>query len=52
MDKKRSFTDTDGTFSGIIRGITDSGELKIEKESGHMQNYSFKEVTFLNHPIQ
>lgn len=52
LNKTLSFSDAEGTFSGSIRGITPSGELKIEKESGLIQNYSFKEVTFLTLPIQ
>jgi len=45
------FRDVEGPFSGIIRGISINGELKIEKEFGQIQNYAFKEVTFLNHPF-
>lgn len=47
LNRVRSFSDTTGTFSGIIRGITAAGELRIEKAPGEMQNYSFKEVAFL-----
>lgn len=48
LNETRSFADAEGNFSGIIRGITASGELQIEKESGQIQSYSFKQVTFLN----
>lgn len=52
LNQTRAFADAEGTFSGIIRGITTSGELQIEKESGQVRHYSFKEVTFLNDTVQ
>lgn len=48
LNQTRSFADAAGNFSGIIRGITASGELQIEKESGQVYTYAFKEVAFLN----
>lgn len=48
LNQKRSFSDAEGTFSGIVRGITPTGQLNIEKESGQIRSYAFKEVTFLN----
>ncbi|HSY60957.1 MAG TPA: biotin--[acetyl-CoA-carboxylase] ligase [Cytophaga sp.] len=47
LNKTLLFADAEGNFSGVIRGITANGELKIEKESGHIQHYAFKEVAFL-----
>ncbi|MBT0810783.1 biotin--[acetyl-CoA-carboxylase] ligase [Litoribacter ruber] len=37
----------DGEFLGKITGITTEGKLKIEKESGQLNQYAFKEVEFL-----
>jgi BirA family biotin operon repressor/biotin-[acetyl-CoA-carboxylase] ligase len=33
-------------FRGKITGITDEGKLVIQKESGHIHQYAFKEVRF------
>lgn len=49
LNKTLPFADAEGSFSGIIRGINANGELQIEKESGQIQHYAFKEVTFLVH---
>lgn len=35
------------TFTGRIVGVTDSGELLIEKQNGETVSYAFKEVKFL-----
>lgn len=51
INKTLSFADAEGTFSGIIRGINANGELHIEKESGEVKSYAFKEVTFLIDPV-
>lgn len=48
FNKVRPFADAEGTFSGMIRGISTNGKLLIEKESGSIQEYGFKEVSFLN----
>ncbi len=34
-------------FNGIIKGVSDIGELQIEKEDGILQNYKFKEIKML-----
>ena len=52
LNQKREFADAEGNFSGVIRGITANGELQIEKESGQIRNYAFKEVSFLNSAVQ
>lgn len=52
LGQSRAFADAEGSFTGIIRGINENGELQIEKESGRIQSYSFKEVTFLIDPVK
>lgn len=47
LNQIHSFRDVESTFSGIIRGISVNGELKIEKEFGEVKSYAFKEVAFL-----
>ncbi|WP_143960568.1 biotin--[acetyl-CoA-carboxylase] ligase [Litoribacter populi] len=43
-----SYRDTkSGVFSGKITGITMEGKLKIEKDTGQLNLYAFKEVEFL-----
>lgn len=34
-------------FTGIIRGVEPSGELKVEHESGELQSYRFREIGFV-----
>ncbi len=34
-------------FKGTIKGVTESGQLKIERENGQMEHFNFKEVTFI-----
>jgi len=48
LNEQLNFTDSKGDFSGYIRGINEYGQLQIEKESGSIEVYSFKEVHFLN----
>jgi BirA family biotin operon repressor/biotin-[acetyl-CoA-carboxylase] ligase len=48
LNEQLNFTDSTGDFSGYIRGINESGQLQIEKDSGTVSTYSFKEVHFLN----
>jgi BirA family biotin operon repressor/biotin-[acetyl-CoA-carboxylase] ligase len=45
--KWASFRDKDGVFTGRITGVTKYGILLIEKKSGTLQNYSFREVEFI-----
>ncbi len=42
------FSDVKGNFRGIIREVSESGHLLIEKDSGLLQSYAFKEVQFIN----
>ncbi|HNU60261.1 MAG TPA: biotin--[acetyl-CoA-carboxylase] ligase [Aquaticitalea sp.] len=47
-DKPSTFTDAGGTkFSGFIRGITESGNLKIEIEDAQIKEYDLKSVSLL-----
>jgi len=41
------YRDQSGTFSGRIITVADNGMLKIEKKSGKISEYSFKEVDFI-----
>ncbi len=41
------FRDNSGTFTGRLKSITDHGRLKIEKKSGEITLYSFKEIEFI-----
>ncbi len=42
------YSDCDGDFEGMVRGITSTGELRIEKSNGLLKTYSLKEVRFKN----
>jgi BirA family biotin operon repressor/biotin-[acetyl-CoA-carboxylase] ligase len=41
------YRDKDGDFTGRINGVNPTGQLVIEKSSGEVRSYSFKEVEFL-----
>ena len=42
------FEDTSGVrFNGIIQGVTQSGELKIEMDNGKLRVFQLKEVQLL-----
>jgi BirA family biotin operon repressor/biotin-[acetyl-CoA-carboxylase] ligase len=42
-----TYRDQSGLFTGRIKSITNNGNLKIEKSSGKISIYSFKEVDFI-----
>lgn len=46
LNEENSFKDPQGTFKGIIRDVEENGCLIIEKESGILTSYQFKEVQF------
>lgn len=47
-DEKLSFSDSAGSFSGIIRNVDDTGRIHIEAD-GIMRHYYHKEVSMLMH---
>jgi BirA family biotin operon repressor/biotin-[acetyl-CoA-carboxylase] ligase len=42
-----SYRDSTGIFTGRIETIAENGRLKIEKQSGDINEYSFKEIDFI-----
>lgn len=43
-----SFYESGGErFAGRIRGVSDEGRLRVERESGEVREYDFKEIGFL-----
>jgi len=42
-----NYSDSNGFFSGKIRGVNQYGHLVIQKSDGEICSYSFKEVAFL-----
>ncbi len=40
-------TPGDGEFTGIIRGVEESGELDVEHPDGSVRGYLFKEIEFI-----
>lgn len=40
-------TDNPPVFTGIIRGLSDTGLLIVEKPCGTMQEFSFKEISYI-----
>ena len=46
-NKQHAFRDSTGEFTGTITGITENGELIIQKDSGEMKTYHFKEVEYI-----
>ncbi|APY09036.1 biotin--[acetyl-CoA-carboxylase] ligase [Winogradskyella sp. J14-2] len=47
-DKPSTFKNEDGSiFSGIIKGITETGKLNVWTEDGIVKNFDLKEVTLL-----
>ena len=47
-DKPSTFKDADGElFAGIILGISDSGNLKVQIEDGIVKEFDLKEITLL-----
>jgi len=45
--EKHLFRDSTGEFNGTITGITENGQLTIQKDSGKMVTYHFKEVEYI-----
>jgi biotin-(acetyl-CoA carboxylase) ligase len=41
------YSDNSGVFKGKIIGIENSGHLIIEKQTGEIKKYDFKEIVFL-----
>ena len=42
-----AFEDVNGAFNGVIKGITDQGELIVQRDDTTSQTYSLKEITFV-----
>jgi BirA family transcriptional regulator, biotin operon repressor / biotin---[acetyl-CoA-carboxylase] ligase len=42
-----NFRDLDGFYAGRIISVTDNGMLRIERQTGNISEYSFKEVNFI-----
>jgi BirA family transcriptional regulator, biotin operon repressor / biotin---[acetyl-CoA-carboxylase] ligase len=47
LNEWSSYRDLSGNFTGRIISVADKGRLKIEKQSGIIMEYSFKEVDFI-----
>jgi BirA family biotin operon repressor/biotin-[acetyl-CoA-carboxylase] ligase len=47
FNKWFDFHDSEGTYSGRILSVSDSGRLQIERKSGNVSEYSFREVEFI-----
>ena len=47
LDEWHTFSDQAGHYTGRIKSVTDSGRLQIEKRSGNISVYAFKEVDFI-----
>jgi BirA family biotin operon repressor/biotin-[acetyl-CoA-carboxylase] ligase len=47
LNEWHEFRDSDGTHTGRILTIGDSGKLKIGNKAGKIREYSFKEVEFI-----
>ena len=47
-DQVSVFSDQNGQFNGIIRGVQSNGELRVEIEDGTMKSYRLKEIKLLN----
>ena len=48
LDVEATYKDDSGVFSGKIIGVDPIGQLMIEKSSGEIRSYFFKEVAFLD----
>ncbi len=48
-DQWAEYTDSAGCFRGRIAGILEGGELVVEKQSGVMHRYAFREINY--HPL-
>jgi len=47
LNEWHTFRDPSGLYTGRIKSVTDSGRLQIEKRSGNISVYAFKEVDFI-----
>jgi BirA family biotin operon repressor/biotin-[acetyl-CoA-carboxylase] ligase len=47
LNELSKYRDISGTFMGRIMTVTDNGRLLIERESGNISEYSFKEIDFI-----
>ena len=51
LNRKNTFRDREGVFTGYIRDVAKNGTLLLEKETGELKSYQFKEVQLeLDHP--
>ncbi|MBC7450901.1 MAG: biotin--[acetyl-CoA-carboxylase] ligase [Cytophagales bacterium] len=48
LGQTRTFKDSEGVFTGIIQGITESGRLIVDKENHTKFQYAFKEIEYLH----
>jgi BirA family transcriptional regulator, biotin operon repressor / biotin---[acetyl-CoA-carboxylase] ligase len=48
LNTSLNYTDNEGDFVGIVRGITQTGALQIEKSTGVLKTYALKEIQFKN----
>ncbi len=46
LNEPRVYKDTSGQFDGVIRGVTDSGRLVLQKENREV-SYDLKEIAFM-----
>lgn len=47
LNESHKFRDVTGIYTGRIISVTDNGWLQIEKETGRISEYSFKEIEFI-----
>jgi BirA family biotin operon repressor/biotin-[acetyl-CoA-carboxylase] ligase len=47
LNRWSNFRDSEGVFDGRIVSVTENGRLQVEKRSGVLKEYSFKEVEFI-----
>ncbi len=47
LNEWSKFRDSDGVYTGRIISVTNNGRLQVEKRSGAVKDYSFKEIEFI-----
>jgi BirA family biotin operon repressor/biotin-[acetyl-CoA-carboxylase] ligase len=47
LNEKKHFSDSEGNFTGTIQAVLPGGLLQVEKESGVIKQYTFKEVSLV-----
>jgi len=47
LDEWNDYCDKSGRYKGCIKTVSENGRLQIEKQSGEIVKYSFKEVEFI-----